>query len=731
MRTLRGRRLVSFVVVGFAAAALVAGGCSADQGPEVAGPGAFGGFGGGDASASGGTGGGSSGTGGGAASGGTGGGLDLDSSTGELESLSISPPTAILEVVNGVGAPAQFTVTAHYAGGGAQPVQATFAFDRTDLALVSGAGVVTANGTKGGQGTLTATFEAMSVTAAITVKLVLESNDAGLDQAAKDAFATPGSTASGTLLYPYDQTVFGRGIPAPELMWDGGEAGATYRVSIADKYYSSVAWVTADPPSRYVLPAPWWNALAESSDGAPLTVTVQRRDPSGATHQPMSQSWKIAPGSLRGTIYYWAVNQGAIQKISPGATAPVPAFDPGPYDQLGAPAPVSGYDGRVPPWDDQGSGKRCVACHTVSKDGSRLAALFSACQPGQPCDRPWGIVDTASSQITALSNYSPGSAIYSALSPNGSHLVWDTQQFGMHLGDPATGLGLASGLDALTQVAHPQFSPDGKLLAFASGTAGPYPVEFSRADLSVMDVDLTTAPFFANQRQVLAGGTEAIAFPSFSPDSRFLVFQKGNYTRGSYGASFPFSTGYNDLFLVDAVAPQGATRLDRANGVGWLPAADASRNYQPRVNPVAVGGYFWVVFVSPRSYGNRMRSSTDATNENRKQLWVAAIDADPQPGTDPSHPAFWLPGQALESINMDGYWALEPCKQQGASCSDGYECCTGFCRDQGGGAFACVDPPTNDCSRVGETCATTADCCPRPGSNISCIGGVCALEGPA
>jgi hypothetical protein len=139
----------------------------------------------------------------------------------------------------------------------------------------------------------------------------------------------------------------------------------------------------------------------------------------------------------------------------------------------------------------------------------------------------------------------------------------------------------------------------------------------------------------------------------------------------------------------------------------------------------------WVVFVSPRDYGNRMQATTDATIDNRKQLWVAAVDVNPEPGKDPSHPAFWLPGQDLATINMSGYWALEPCKQNGLDCNDGYECCTGFCRDQGDGTFKCVPPPTNECSKTGEKCSTVADCCPQPGSKIECIGGFCALKGPA
>ena len=66
---------------------------------------------------------------------------------------------------------------------------------------------------------------------------------------------------------------------------------------------------------------------------------------------------------------------------------------------------------------------------------------------------------------------------------------------------------------------------------------------------------------------------------------------------------------------------------------------------------------------------------------------MTAIDASPQAGKDPSHPAFWLPGQDTGNNNMRGEWALNPCKQTGNTCSSGYDCCTGFCQPDGDGGF--------------------------------------------
>jgi hypothetical protein len=74
--------------------------------------------------------------------------------------------------------------------------------------------------------------------------------------------------------------------------------------------------------------------------------------------------------------------------------------------------------------------------------------------------------------------------------------------------------------------------------------------------------------------------------------------------------------------------------------------------------PESRGGYFWLVLVSERTYGNTLTDTNASTRH--KQLWVTAIDDPPVPGQDPSHPAFWLPGQEIDNQNMRGAWTLEP-----------------------------------------------------------------------
>jgi hypothetical protein len=112
-----------------------------------------------------------------------------------------------------------------------------------------------------------------------------------------------------------------------------------------------------------------------------------------------------------------------------------------------------------------------------------------------------------------------------------------------------------------------------------------------------------------------------------------------------------------------------------------------------------------------------------------KKLWVAAIDINPTPGKDPSHPAFYLPGQELDAGNLRGFWVVDPCKANGNSCDTGDECCNGFCRqDPDGGALTCTDKPPQGCAQEFEKCTIDGDCCGNP--TLKCINGFCSKSSP-
>src|SRR5690606_1049911 len=116
-------------------------------------------------------------------------------------------------------------------------------------------------------------------------------------------------------------------------------------------------------------------------------------------------------------------------------------------------------------------------------------------------------------------------------------------------------------------------------------------------------------------------------------------------------------------------------------------------------------------------------------NITPKKLWVAAVDLTAPPGTDPSHPAFYLPAQELLAGNARGFWVLDPCRMDGEECESGDQCCNGFCSPSGqsqSDPLICSPTPP-ECSMPQEKCDTAADCCDA--TNL-CINGFCTVAPP-
>lgn len=168
-------------------------------------------------------------------------------------------------------------------------------------------------------------------------------------------------------------------------------------------------------------------------------------------------------------------------------------------------------------------------------------------------------------------------------------------------------------------------------------------------------------------------------------------------------------------------------------------------NYEPTMNPTptkdeaGVDEYYWVVFTSRRMFGNIAtidpwwsdpRRQDISKSVTPKKLWVAAINANPAVGSDPSYPAFYLPGQEWISGNSKAYWVQNQCKTgsftktAATECEVSADCCAGsVCQlDTPVSSPAkryCV--PTTACLPLNGACSTSSDCC----SGRLCSAGKC------
>jgi hypothetical protein len=520
------------------------------------------------------------------------------------------------------------------------------------------------------------------------------SDNAGSVMPADKAKLAAGGTADASFawLYPYDRTVFPRGLVPPTLQF-GGVAPDAMMVHVTFPGMDYKGFYGSSSPGRAVFTAPVWKAITLAATSlSDVKVDVTKMS-GGQVTGPITEHWTIAPGSLRGTIYYetydsqilGGLGSVGIMKIQPGASMPTM---------------VKSGCGNV--------------CHTASADGSTLVAAQTLLTSAS--------YDLKSNAATIFVNGSE-TFTYGGIYPDGSFLVSATDYRTWLPGAPSRLYDTKTGANIPTpswdslimRSGTPAFSPDGKQIAFNHEDTG------GGRTLAVMGYDHPSNTF-SNLRDVASDPTLTLGWPAFTPDGKWVVYHAGT------NPQFETDSGAaGDLFFTSSQSTMSA-RLDAldgyANGQVYLPAHDAKLSFAPTVLPEAVGGYFWVVFTSHRSYGNSLPSQDGPAGmpDEYGKLWVAAFDIDPVPGQDPSHPAFFLDGQELHSDNLRGFWVLDPCKSNGNGCTSGDECCGGYCRSVDGGADQCASTPMG-CSNEYEKCATASDCCNMVDL---CINGFCA-----
>lgn len=705
--------------------------------PEYAGP---------DGNASGGDGSGPSGHLGGSAPGDAGAGLDLGLSGATTAQGGLGNTTASLEVTAEQeelvveGEPVTVQVSARY-DDGSKPNKVVWSVDNPGIGSVNDAGEFRANGFVAGDVVVTATVGSQTASVTLYVTAAISSDPDGLDAALKDDLVTGGQGGDNGLgpdadfrfLYPYDKTVFPRGLAAPLLQFGGTDAEATY-VKISAGNFSYEAFAAGDAGTRVTLPEAVWRGVTLSAvPGESVEVAVSKAS-GGEITGPVTQSWLIAPGSLKGFVYYntyrspLAGNNGAVMRIKPGENAIAVQ-------------------------------KGCTVCHSVSAHGNVMVAGVQWDQSNAVVSRSF---DLPSNGGVQLRNEQAEGRVYSfgGLTPDGVLLltsgvpVSGAKMRGMsgelftRLVETATGNTVAAPSFKVKVAMTPNFSPDGSRVAFNNHDASA-----AGHVLSVASFDgAASPPEFGEVSDVATDAKRVLAWPSFVPDGSAVMFHAGD----SFDtAKFGGGALYADLRLVD-VETKAVSTLDALNGYDengklYLPGGAAQEehlNYEPSVLPVPVGGYYWVLFTSRRTYGNSIAPGGSVARGDdiwgvpqppetespspRKKIWIAAIDIDHRGAADPSHPAFYLPGQELEAGNMRAFAALEPCKKKGKGCESAAECCDGFCREtsrdeDGVPVLSCTPPPDNSCSNIDEACSKASDCC---SSKSLCINKRCAAPGP-
>jgi hypothetical protein len=608
------------------------------------------------------------------------------------------------------------------------------------------------------------------------------------------ALQNPAGDAGGsglTFLYPYDKTVWPRGMNAPLLMWSWATNDADAILIALTTTSGSFTYAgtfgrppilmtTMGPFIRMPIPQDVWamatnTAGGVTTNGKPdqltLTLTIAK---GGVGYGPIKETWTVAPALLTGTVYYnsygthfvknWAAADGAGHPVG-AAILGVRSGDNAPTLVVGENSPL-GSNGI--PTDDSG----CRVCHVVS---SRGKWLITQSEQGTPGDGQSYLYDLTQANVqgSAVTMTQQGTFTWAAMLSDGSYALTNsidpsstnpgvtnassgsaTSSFWKFGSSPtaATLTGLPGGVAA----GYPTYSPDDKYVSYIDVTGATNNVH---GPLNVAAYDVANQTFSGVTTLVTPASGQRVGYPVFLPDDSGLLFETETRSSGTDSVMVTRNGARSELWWVNATGTPTPTVLANLNGKGYIPLGpnnhgastasdpqdsysetgldDTTLNYEPTVLPVAAGGYAWVVFTSRRMYGSELQSTPwlswppdyDTTNLAQatvKKLWVAAIDLNAPAGTEPSHPAFYLPAQELLAGNSRGFWVLDPCKQNGSSCQSGDQCCNGYCEPNGdGGALVCSNTPPS-CSAVSDKCTTSADCCD---STNKCINGYCAQQG--
>lgn len=656
--------------------------------------------------------------------------------------LTIEPLDPVIEAS---GTPSTLDMHAFYGGTELDTVSWVLA-DVVLGSIGTTSGTFTANGMVAGTVEVTARYGDLMASTTITVHVRMTELLDGLSTE-DTASLRGGGTADGSYrwLYPYDETVFPRGLSAPVFQLSGAADAVRITVDIEEPGYHYEGFFSGGGLIQRALSQPVWDAITESAGAGHAVRVGVTKISGGAVTGPAMETLRIAQGRLTGSIFY---NSYVSPLASGGAIMRVP---------LGGNAEVV-----------QAS---CTVCHSVSANGTRIATGLSWGE-GNPLDS--GTIDLAAdgTATTGIVEADGRRYAFAALTPDGDRAINngvppDNRIRGLsgatpsRLYDAATGADIAapSFTDIIQYAVTPQFAANGSALAFSWFVDGG---ATNARTLAVMSYDgATSPPLFGAPRRVVTfpDASRIIGWPAFLPDANAVIYQEGTGfdTSTGAGAGNPNNPVYADLRLVDLTSCDASgenctvSTLDILNGYatgGFYPpygeGEEAHSNFEPTVLPIAVGGYYWVVFTSRRCYGNTIApGGSIAGGEDRwgytnagggevpsfrKKLWIAAIDLTGAPGSDRSHPAFFLSGQELESGNMRGFAALDPCRADGSSCESAADCCGGFCRDTAPDGeppmLTCVPPP-GGCSEELETCTTDADCC-GAATGTTCINEHCA-----
>ena len=541
----------------------------------------------------------------------------------------------------------------------------------------------------------------------------------------------PTTLAPATIAYPLDGSLLPPNMNVLEVQFTQPMGATLFEVDFtnATTLVKVVTKCGAVPDVRggasrgcgVTLPQAAWNDIANKNrDGDPVHVTVRATsDGKCVASSTTKVNILFAKEDLAGGIYYW---QSATYGGVAGTTGGIYSHDFGTFDPTPTPFYTSGGTGT------------CVGCHTLSRDGMRMAlATDDPDADDEFGDVKTHVMDVAKRTVLGGAAMSPGFQTFTHDHAKLIASTWKTQKnqaFAVFDGDGAKLL-LSNPLPTGMKATHPDLSRDDKSLVFVvpANLPGKTVTSISaEGDHHFIGGSLYTAPFDAVANTIgapaailTAVGTTNYYYPSFAPTGSFLVLNEAP-KEGAF-------TNRNARVKLLHYPPMAG---DKPLDLPALNVADGLSNSWPRWSPF-VQTYkgkkiLWATFSSNRDYGLHLvnksfdncyppEGPTDPVYGAipyppgkkgvlyegcaQPQIWMAGVIVDETRAldtSDRSFPAFWLPFQDVNSHNHSAQWVEKivstPPPDAGTCVPAGGDCSAATCCTD---TVCCVDKCTYVC----------------------------------
>ncbi|MFO0685536.1 MAG: hypothetical protein U0234_25980 [Sandaracinus sp.] len=593
-----------------------------------------------------------------------------------LDSFTITPLDATIEVRDGVAATQTFTAMGHFHDGSTRDVSSIVLWGLAAPHFLGrfNANVFTSGTTSGGVGQVSARANGMVVTTTLTVRFVA-THSVPPTGAGAPIPAMPGTLFGGSadasrapeLVYPNDGVLLPPNLGRVEIHWRvGSPANTLFEIGFSNDVTDVRFYTRCERPAGvadggciYEPSGGDWTSIAETNRGqTPVTVTVRATDDTGSgVGTSDTIDVRFSRDALMGTLYYWAASSTSIQRYDFGAAS-------------GMAMPV------ITPAQ---AGGTCVGCHAVSRDGTRIVASVGGQNAG-------GIELYDLTTYTALRS-DPNSHViqFGSFSPDGSQLVgcygddgapsdrgllfFDTRC------DAANMASCGQIVDTLSiegrEVTHPSWSPDGLHIAYTDVDGNTTSQRPRHGAIGMVDrsAGAWSAPHFLVPR----GDGVSYINPDWAPDGTFLALTRSTCPGGNLddrdcnGDSDPSSV----VMAVPSTGSAAPVELTSAMAPG---VADAGRtelnNTFARFAPfefvlsdgdAGTARLMWVSFASTRAYGLRNPpGGNDESGRRGTYLWMSGVRPEAvSAGRDPSFAAFALPFQDLTTSNHIAVWTTQ------------------------------------------------------------------------